>query len=275
VNAIEVLDTHKEERYLLRRRVIYRLSDRGRRALEICEGLSDEEAKDLLGISSRQLDMLRRLKDGSKRAVDFPYYVRRNLKRLIERGFLVRTVEGVDAEEIKRMRDEGLTNREIARKLGISLTALQYWINKLNLEKRSKGLNWIRHRNRLIRLLKKNGPMPRSEVIETLGLRYDQIEKILRMFPEIFQKLNFTVGRKKYHRRFHSLFKASPVLMLRDDPRIVEFVASKINMKVQTRYEAKSVIHLLKYQIGTLQARAVVEKLGYQYKNIHKANRTI
>jgi len=63
--------------------------------------------------------------------------------------------------------------------------------------------------------------------------------------------------------------------MLRDDPRIIDFVASKIDMKVQTPYEAKSVIHLLKYQIGTRQARAVVERLGYQYKNIHKAKRTI
>ena len=76
----EVLDIRSEGRFLLRRRVIYRLSDRGRRALEICEDLSDDEAKDLLGLSSRQLDMLRRiLKDGSKRAADFPYDAKHNL----------------------------------------------------------------------------------------------------------------------------------------------------------------------------------------------------
>ena len=54
--------------------------------------------------------------------------------------------------------------------------------------------------------------------------------------------------------------------MLRDDPCIIDFVASKINMKVKTPYEAKSVVQLLKYQLGTRQARAVVEKLGYRYK---------
>jgi len=32
--------------------------------------------------------------------------------------------------------------------------------------------------------------------METLGLRYNQIEEILRMFPETFQKLNFTVERE-------------------------------------------------------------------------------
>jgi len=62
------------------------------------------------------------------------------------------------------MRDERLTNMEIAEKLGVSLTTLQYWINKLNLEKRARGtfINWMSYRNRLIRLLKRNGPMPRK-----------------------------------------------------------------------------------------------------------------
>ena len=86
------------------------------------------------------------------------------------------------------------------------------------------------------------------------------------MFPETFQKLNFTVSRRKYSKEFHGLSRASPILTLRDDPRIVEFAASKIQMRIKTRYEAKSVIHFLKYQLGSRQAHAVVEKLGYQYK---------
>jgi len=265
--ATEVLNTRGERRILIRRRVVYRLSDKGRRILKICEGLSEEEAKDLLDLSSRQLDMLRRiLKDGSKRAMDFPYNAKYDLKRLVEREFLTRTVEGIDAKELKRLRDEGLENREIAEKLGISTAAVQYWINKLNLEKRNKSLNWIHHRNRLIRLLRKNGPMPKREVMETLGLYSEQIETIMGMFPETFQKLNFTVHRRKHSKKFRSLSKASPVLTLRDDPRIVDFVASKIDMKVKTPYEAKSVVHLLKDQLGSRQAHAVVEKLGYKYK---------
>lgn len=116
--ATEVLDNHGEGRILIRRRVVYRLSDKGRRALEICEGLSEEEAKDLLDLSPRQLDMLRSiLKDGSKCAADFQYNARYSLKKMVERGFLIRKVEGVDADVIRRMRDEGLTNREIAEKL--------------------------------------------------------------------------------------------------------------------------------------------------------------
>ena len=184
------MEVQQEGRILIKRRVIYSLSDKGRRILEICEGLSEEEVKGFLRVSTRQLDILRRImKDGPKRAVDFPYDARHILKKMVKRGFLIRTVQGVDAEELKRMREEGLKNTEIAEKLGISTITVQYWINKLNLEKRSKGLNWIRHRNRLIRLLKKNGSMPMREAMKTLGLRYYQIETILRMFPETFQKL--------------------------------------------------------------------------------------
>jgi len=70
---------------------------------------------------------------------------------MVERGLLTRTVEGVDADELRRMRIEGLKNREITEKLGISPSALQYWIKKLNLDKRKKASpeNWIKIRNRV------------------------------------------------------------------------------------------------------------------------------
>jgi len=89
------------------------------------------------------------------------------------------------------------------------------------------------------------------------------------MFPEIFQKLNFTVRGRKYSKEFHGLSRASPILTLRDDPRTVDFAASKIQMRVKTPYEVKSVIHFLKYQLGSRQAHAVVKRLGYRYKENH------
>ena len=179
---------------------------------------------------------------------------------------LTRQQPNLPIQNLQRLRDEGFKNREIAEKLGISTTTVQYWINKLNLKKRSKGLNWMILRNRLVRLLRKNGPTPKREAVKTLGLNYDQIETILIIFPETFQKLNFTVDGRKYSRRFHSLSEDSPVLTLKNDPRVVDFAASKINMKVRTSGEAKSIVHLLKYQLGSNRAHAVVEKLGYRYK---------
>jgi len=68
------------------------------------------------------------------------------------------------------MREEGLKNREIAEKLGISLTAVVYWIKKLGLEKRSSRfrVDWMRCGNRLIKLLER-------EAMETLGYSKYQI----------------------------------------------------------------------------------------------------
>ena len=65
---------------------------------------------------------------------------------------------------------------------------------------------------------------------------------------------------------YHALYSASPVIALKGDPRIVEFAASHIRLKVGTRYDAKSVVDLSKWQIGYRHARAVVEKLGYHYR---------
>ena len=67
----------------------------GRRILESCEGLSDGEAESFLGLSPRQLDVLRRLKNGPKRATDFPYDAKYDLKRMVERGLIIKTVVGL------------------------------------------------------------------------------------------------------------------------------------------------------------------------------------
>ena len=128
---------------------------------------------------------------------------------------------------------------------------------------------WITQRNRLHRLLEKNGPMPKRETMKTLGLNNAHIKMIQTIFPEDFQMLRFLAGtaRRRHRKGFYDLFRASPVLTLKGDPRIVDFAASKISLKVKTGYDAKVVVDRLKWQLGYRQARAVVEKLGYQYKS--------
>ena len=225
------------EKILVKGHVDYSLSDKGKRLLEISENLSDDEAKAFLVISPRQLDTLRAiLKEGSKGPRDFPYDARYAIKKMVERGFLERHI-CFDVEELKRP------------------------------ARRSIDL-WISRRNRLCRLLEKNGPMPKREAMKTLGLNGGQVKMIRTIFPEDFQTLRFVAGRARRRREgFYHLFKVSPVLTLKGDPRIVDFAASKISLKVKTGYDAKVVFELLKWQLGYQQARAVVEKLGYRYKS--------
>ena len=159
-NTMQILPKPGEERPLLKRRVIYRLSDKGRRILEISKGISKEEVRAILRLSPDKLDTLRVLENGPKRAVEIPVKARQNLKRLVEDGFIIRTVEGIDAEALRSMREEGLKNREISERLEISLTTIEYWINKLNLEKRDSRsrVDWMRCGNCLIKLLERNDP---------------------------------------------------------------------------------------------------------------------
>jgi len=99
-----------EERVLVRtipiRRKIatYSITDKGKRLLEICQGLSEDEAKDFLKVSKNQLDVLGRfLKEGPKRVRDLPETPTDFLYRLVNRGFLEKEVKGMeDKQEVYR-----------------------------------------------------------------------------------------------------------------------------------------------------------------------------
>lgn len=125
--------------------------------------------------------------------------------------------------------------------------------------------DWISRLDSLHQLLGDRGPMSMREVEKALELSSGEIDVLLMIFPEEFQKLTFVAGGSR-SKTDNALYKASPVITLKGDPRIVEFAACHISLKVETQYDAKSVVELLKWQIGYRQAQAVVERLGYHYK---------
>ena len=141
--------------------------------------------------------------------------------------------------------------------------------SKMVSRRKSKGrqVDWMKCRDGLYQLLKENGPIPKRHAMEAVGYSSDRIDDLLIMFPEEFQNLTFVRSGRTRNRMFYDLVKASPVLTLKGDPRIVDFAASHIRLKVETQYDAKAVVHLLKWQIGYHQAREVVERLGYRYKH--------
>jgi len=75
-----------------------------------------------------------------------------------------------------------------------------------------------------------------------LGLSSYKIENVLRTCPEKIQILKFRVGGSKNSKKLHSLYKAGTILTLKNDPRIIDYTASKINMKVQIAPEARSMV---------------------------------
>lgn len=80
-----------------RRIATYNIADKGKRLLEICENLSDEEVKNFLKVSSQQLDVLRFfLKEGPKRSREIPDTTPDVLLRMAKREFLEKKVEDVE-----------------------------------------------------------------------------------------------------------------------------------------------------------------------------------
>ena len=147
--------------------------------------------------------------------------------------------------------------------------SLKSMVGRGFLRSKSKGphVNWMNCRDGLRQLLKENGPIPKTKAMKALEFSSRRINTLLMMFPEEFQSLTFVRSGRTRNRMFYDLVKASPVLTLKGDPRIVDFAASHIHLKVETQYDAKAVVHLLKWQIGYHQAREVVERLGYRYKD--------
>jgi len=109
-----------EERVLvrtipIRRRIsTYSITNKGKRLLEICQGLSEEEAKDFLKVSKNQLNVLRIfLKEEPKRSRDLPETPGDFLMRLANRGFLQKEVKEIEDKQdvYRRKRTYVLTDK--------------------------------------------------------------------------------------------------------------------------------------------------------------------
>lgn len=134
-------------------------------------------------------------------------------------------------------------------------------------------VNWMRWRERIYGLLERYGPLPEKEIVEALGLTKAHIYIILVMYGGEFQMLDFVQSGRTRSTMFVDLVKASPILTLKGDHRIVDFAASHISLKVRTGYDAKAVVDFLKWQMGYSLAREVVERLGYDYKTAPRGHR--
>jgi len=118
--------------------------------------------------------------------------------------------------------------------------SLRSTVDRGFLRSKSKGphVNWVNCRDILHELLKENGPIPKTRAMEVLGYSGAQIDRVLMMFPEEFQSLTFVRSGRTCNRMFYDLVKASPILTLKGDLRIVDFAASHIHLKVETQYDA-------------------------------------
>jgi len=188
---------------------------------------------------------------------------------------------GLDEEEKQRIRDlhgKGLPISMIAEEIGRSGITVYKFCKKEKLDTSlARGKRYIgqRHGENLVSYLEEHGPTPQSTLSADLKIskgRFSRIARELFDQVELFPfKLGSQRGRGEVKYGSHSIYGdlsfpgMGNVFALRDDPRIIDFVAERIGFKVETPQDARTLVQHLGKQLGTPRARDVMRKLGYVY----------
>ena len=246
-----------------------RISDYRRRFMELYgEGLSDNKIGQTLGFNRQTVGDYRR-------GLGLPSHFKFSRPGLTDE----------EKGRIRELHSEGLPINRIAEKISRShRTVFDFcWDEGLDTSM-SRGRSYRRRLKgkRLVAYLKEQGPTPQSTLSEELGIGMEHFPQLSRELFDQVERLRFKVGRggrsggRKHGGTtvYGDLLEMGPVFAIRGDPRIIDFVAEGVSFKVENTVDARTLVQHLKKQIGYERARAVVEKLGYQYQTpSHKAKR--
>jgi transposase len=247
-----------------------RISDHRRQFMELYDqGLSDRKIGEALGFSRTTVGDFRR-------RLGLPAHFKFSRPSLTDEEKL----------RIRELHSEGLPINKIAEKISRSPPTVFDFCRDEGLDtSMSRGKGYRRRLNgqRLVAHLKEQGPTPQSVLSEELGIEMSHFPRLSRELFEQVERFKFHVGSggastggTKYGgtQIYGKLGDMGPVFAIRDDPRIIDFVADHTPFKVETAGDARTLVQHLKKKIGYERARAVVERLGYQYQTpSHKAER--
>ncbi len=173
-------------------------------------------------------------------------------------------------EKIKQMHDSGRPITEIAKELEFPYMPTRNHCVKLGLDTTKNKYNRPGYTRRfqkaeiVLEYLKEHGPTWRSILIEELGISGGFFSRFLRESFDDVECFVFKRGKGKRIRLVHDIYgemTLRPFLALRNDPRVIDFVAERIPMKVECGRDAAVLAqHLGKY-LGKARTRNVVEML--------------
>ena len=232
------------------------------------KGISDREIGKTLGFSRQTIGEFRR-------SLDLPVH------------FTFFGVASLGDEEKKRIREshgKGLPIKMIAKEIGWSNKAVHDFCKEENLDTsrvRGRGYKKRRSREILVSYLEEHGPTLQSTLFTEVGISKVRFSRIAREMFDQIERFGFKVGKRKGGTRHagYSAYddlnfkKIGYIFALRDDPRIVDFVAETINIKVGSPNDARTLVKHLKEQMGTERAKDVVRKLGYVYTKDRRSTR--
>jgi len=225
-------------------------------------GLSDGEIGKTLGFTRQTVGNFRRSLD-------------------LQANFKFGGRPGLDDREKQRIRE--LHSRElpitmIAEEIGRSAITVTKFCREEKLDTsraRGKGYKKQRHRENLISYLEEHGPTPQSTLSTDLKIPSGRFSRIAREMFDQIERFKFKVGSSRGRGGIkyggYSVYgdvniqEMGNVFALRDDARMIDFVAERTNFKVETPQDARTLVQHLRKQLGTERAKEVVRKLGYVY----------
>jgi len=195
-----------------------------------------------------------------------------------------------EKQRIRELHGQGLPINKIAEEIGRnSLTVLKF-CKRENLDhSRARGKGYVkqRHGENVVDYLKEHGPTPQSTLSTNLAIPYGHFSRMARELFDQIERFKFKVGSSRGRGGIkygaYSIYgdlniqEMGNIFSLRDDTRIVDFVAKRISFKIKTIQDARTLVLHLKKQLGTERAKDVVKRLGYVYskdrRDIHARTR--
>ncbi len=176
-------------------------------------------------------------------------------------------------DKIKQMHNSGRPITEIAKELEYPYMSTRNHCLQLGLNTAKNKYNRLGQTRKFQKVemvlgyLKEHGPTWRSILIEEQGIPKGFFSRFLRESFDEVECFTFKRGKGKRIRLVHDIYgemTLRPFLALRDDPRIVDFVAERIPMKIECGRDAAVLAQHLGKHLGKARTRKVIERL-YTY----------
>lgn len=182
--------------------------------------------------------------------------------------------------EITRLHGEDSPIKHIAEKLSIDYQRLQKFCRDEGLDtSMARRVDYRKRRDQKLFLayLREHGPTSQRVLSKELGISMVRFNRWASELFDWVERFKFAVGTGSGGRGGvkHGGYKIYDgvsfssmgyIFALRDDLRIIDFVARYIPFKLETPHNVATLVQHLKKQLGYDRARQVVEKLGYVYK---------
>lgn len=176
-------------------------------------------------------------------------------------------------EKIKQMHGNGQTIKDIAIDLGYPYMSTREHCVQLGLDTAKNQWNrpgqtrWFQKAEMVLEYLKEYGPTWRAKIMKDLGIPDSFFSRFARVCFDEAEYFRIKRGKGKRIRTVHEVYGEltnRPFLAIRNDPRVIDFVASRIAMKVECGRDAAVLASNLGNHLGKERTRKVIERL-YTY----------